>query len=578
MTPKNCGEVVRGSIGRLSESHGWKGPLVATHCRAHHLSRRTLRRFPSEFLARFRRKWKQFSGVDSKVTCAGGTGAPPSSSLRIAFGKQLCRLHDNACQRQIAILACGKGKPNIAVQNLNAPKKAIQQESPQQVPYWLKALVGTPLLLIGGVVSTLYGMFLGSYLLSRIGGGRPTPELTSLLMLWVMFGGLPLCASIALLGKSTSRKYLWRVMLVILLLSILVAVDGSFGPTRWNKIFARESLPGTDASKLQKTIVSPHLEAPIAPGTNVLWCGTFQLAWNEACRLIGGDIQFDRTDPGSIVLNKHAFTKDSLDETSYVAEAGFVKDDIGSRIREAVDKKFQGTFKPRFLPDPALTQRPNDIVAYACLYKNLSFLNAFERLDETLTFAGVRVPAFGFGTFKPSLEKAFSQVLIFDYQGEDDFLIELKTRSEGDRLILAKIAPKQNLAQTVSFIQSRIAIEKPETAATNDVLSIPRFNFDLTREFSEIEGLLLVSTNANIHKDLYLRSAVQNTKFEMNEKGVELRSEAHLAFGCAQERPPLVKHKMIFNKPFLVMMQRTTAATPYFALWVDNPEILVGWK
>jgi hypothetical protein len=196
---------------------------------------------------------------------------------------------------------------------MNTPERAIRQDSPQQIPYGLKALLGTPLLLVGGVVSAFYGLFLGSYILSRIGGGRPTPELTGLLILWVIFGALPLCAAIALLGRSTSRRSSWRFILAIFLLSTVAAIDGSFGPTRWNRIFARESLPGTDASKLHKTIVSPHLEAPIALGTNVLWCGSFQLAWNEACRLIGGDIQFDGPDETSIVLNKHVFTKDSLD-------------------------------------------------------------------------------------------------------------------------------------------------------------------------------------------------------------------------------------------------------------------------
>jgi len=32
---------------------------------------------------------------------------------------------------------------------------------------------------------------------------------------------------------------------------------------------------------------------------------------------------------------------------------------------------------------------------------------------------------------------------------------------------------------------------------------------------------------------------------------------------------------MIFDTPFLVLMQRVDAQTPYFALWVDNPELLV---
>jgi serine protease inhibitor len=70
---------------------------------------------------------------------------------------------------------------------------------------------------------------------------------------------------------------------------------------------------------------------------------------------------------------------------------------------------------------------------------------------------------------------------------------------------------------------------------------------------------------------------VKNTRFEMNEKGVELRSEAHMAFGCGMEAPPVRQHRMVFDKPFLLLMERAEAKIPYFALWVDNAELLVPW-
>ena len=83
--------------------------------------------------------------------------------------------------------------------------------------------------------------------------------------------------------------------------------------------------------------------------------------------------------------------------------------------------KFHGSFKPEGIPDKALTPRPQDIVAYACLYKNLSFPSPFERLDESLIFRGVRVPAFGLGSYKAALEKIYPQVSILDYKDEDNF-------------------------------------------------------------------------------------------------------------------------------------------------------------
>ena len=185
--------------------------------------------------------------------------------------------------------------------------------------------------------------------------------------------------------------------------------------------------------------------------------------------------------------------------------------------------------------------------------------------------------AFGIGSTKASHDSMYPQVRILDCRSEDDFVIELKTKSEGDRLILAKMQPQRKLSETLGAVRERIERGKPEPTLTNDVMVVPRMNFDLTRRYSELEGRRLVPRSPGVAKDLLLRSAVQNTRFEMNEKGVELRSEAHMAFACGQESPPVRQHRMVFNKPFLLVMQRTGAKMPYFALWVDNPELLVPW-
>ncbi len=462
---------------------------------------------------------------------------------------------------------------------MHVPTQSAPEPPSGKISDWIRGLVGLPLALWGSFVTTLFGVFLGAYFLARIGGELPAPQTFVFLVVWVIFGAAPLALGLSVMRVAPKQKRItWRVLLGVFLLFLVAGADGNLGPNNWRRIFWREKLPATDVSTLKQTMVSPILEADITKGTNLLWCGTFQLAWNEACRLTGGDLRFSNEPPIISVLNKHSFTKESLDESSYVAFAGFAGNNIHDSIRKAVDEKFHGRFNPRMIPDKALTPRPQDIVAYACLYKNLSFPMPFERLDETLTFAETRVSAFGFGPYKPSLEKIYPQVLILDYQGEDDFVIELKTKSDGDRLILAKVKPDLLLSETVGTVTKRMVRGPAEAAATNDLLLVPRIKLDLNREYSEIERLHLVPKGANVAKDLVLLSAAQNTVFEMNEKGVELKSEAHMAFGCAAEEEPVPKHKMIFDKPFLILMQRREARVPYFALWVDNPEVLISWK
>ena len=458
-------------------------------------------------------------------------------------------------------------------------EQPVQPPRSGEIPYWMRAIIGTPLALLGGLVTACYGFSLFAYIADRVGGGGPKPELMYFLPIWLVLGAAPLAAGILLLRSTPFKTRIWRYALLgAALLLLAVGGDVMLGPTNWYQLFRREKLPATDAAALKHTVVSPCLDTEITKGTNLLWCGTFQLAWNEACRLAGGDLQFVPGHPMIAALNRHAFTKESLDDASYVAMAGFVKDNIHDKIQRAVEEKFGGAFGPRFIPDKALTPHLHDFVAYACLYKNLSFPTPFERLDDSLTFGGVRVPAFGLSEHKPALDAIYPQVLILDYRSADDFVIELKTKSAGDRLILAKLEPQSTLADTVLTVSNRIAERHPETASTNDLLMIPRMKLDLTQRYSEIEGPWLVPKGTNIAIDIFLQSAVQNTFFGMNERGVELRSEAHVALGCGKQEEPVSKHRMLFDKPFLILMQRAEAKVPYFAFWVDNPEALVSWE
>ncbi len=165
--------------------------------------------------------------------------------------------------------------------------------------------------------------------------------------------------------------------------------------------------------------------------------------------------------------------------------------------------------------------------------------------------------------------------MILHYAGPDDFAVELKTRSAGDRLLLAKVPPEPTLQTTIDKVLKRWAAGPPQTASLGDILMVPRLDFDITRQFTELHGRLAIK-NPQLRKDLQILSALENVHFEMNEKGVKLRSEAHIAIGCGGEAPPRCLHSMIFDKPFLLLLERTDAKTPYFALWVGNPEILAS--
>ncbi len=371
----------------------------------------------------------------------------------------------------------------------------------------------------------------------------------------------------------------WLTLGLVVACTTLVGLECGPWTASHDDAFTSENLLSTTADKLKSTTITPHLEAPIQPGQSVLWCGTFQLVWNEICGLVGEDIHFAGEPPMVAAMNKKAFTAADLDDASYVALAGFVRDGIRPKIAAALKDKFKGQAPPHFLPNPAETPRPQDIVGYAYLFKHLEFETPFERLDQPLPFEGASVSAFGMGEYKPGHEAMYPEINILDYKGPDDFVIELKTKAKEDRLILAKVQPAATLGQTVDAVCRRDAAATPQPVFPGDlVLAVPRFNFDITRQFNEIMYKLLVVKNPAVAKDLLVFEAAQDIRFQMDEKGVRLRSESHISLGCSANYNYRPTHIMIFDKPFLVLMKRADAATPYFAMWVGSPELLVPEK
>jgi len=348
----------------------------------------------------------------------------------------------------------------------------------------------------------------------------------------------------------------------------IVYLGSHHSPPSHEEIAGAPSLKA-NASQLKQTLVTPHLEAPIPQGKNVLWCATAQIAWNELCRLAREDVRIENAPEMVEHLNKKSVTRDDLDEASYVAMAGMTSDGILEKIEAALEKKFGGAASPVLLPASGSDVGP--WVTYSYLSKNLPFMWAFD-LTGSLKFGDARVECFGIEQFLTSQEKearAAEQIFIYDFRNGDDFIIELKTRARDDRLILAKVPPGATLEATAESVQERVACGSPTKLQEGNDLIVPVLNFDITREYTELCGRKILAKDPHFAGSS-LAIATQNIRFKLDETGAMLKSEAIVALGVAQS--------LIFDKPFLVLLQRRTAKMPYFALWVGNAELLVPFK
>ena len=69
--------------------------------------------------------------------------------------------------------------------------------------------------------------------------------------------------------------------------------------------------------------------------------------------------------------------------------------------------------------------------------------------------------------------------------------------------------------------------------------------------------------------------AMQSIRFRLDENGAVLKSEAAVKVA---DKPLKKPRQLIFDKPFLILLERHGAEQAYIALWVDNPELLAPFK
>lgn len=319
----------------------------------------------------------------------------------------------------------------------------------------------------------------------------------------------------------------------------------------------------------RQTIITPVLEQKMEPGKNIIWCVTYQLAWNELCKLTGGPFKTSQTIPMVESLNKHTSTEITLNENCYVAVAGADYQSTYEKIMSEMQKKFKGRVKTTLLP-PNSANGGGGWLTYAYMEKYLPFKWEFNRYRNKLKFGNKEVDFWG-QMHQDGALMAGDQVIILDYVNNDNFIIELKTESNNNRLILAKITPKETLKDTIISISNRLEKSKPDELKHEENLSVPVIDFDFIQSYSDLNKI-------------GIGISLQRIRFTLDEKGAVLISES-MAAACRTDK------EFIFDKPFLVLLfqrasdngnnkssksKTTELPLPYFALWIANTELLVS--
>ena len=293
-------------------------------------------------------------------------------------------------------------------------------------------------------------------------------------------------------------------------------------------------------------IMNPSYQSTLDENTiNNLWVGTLDLAWKDLEEKIGlNKIELEDEMPQiANDLNESTFSKEMLNPNDYKIN---------------VERTVTNGYK-----------------IDATLNKKLNFLESFDNFsDYKWTFGNGDEAIKYFGINNASPEKMNKNVEILFYNKlnngsllSNDMAIKLKTK-EGDEIILYRTDDKKSFDEYYEDIRAKTKNYKGRTEfSEEDELRIP---------YVKVNGMInynqLYDKKIKNSKGLYIYDVIQNDNFYLNERGCNLSSKATMVteyMGIGQD----TKY-CYFQDTFIIFMKEANSDKPYFALKVDNNDIL----
>ena len=292
--------------------------------------------------------------------------------------------------------------------------------------------------------------------------------------------------------------------------------------------------------------MNPSYQSTLDENTiNNLWVGTLDLAWKELEDKIGlNKIELEGEMPQiANDLNESTFSKEMLNPNDYKIN---------------VERTVTNGYK-----------------IDATLNKELNFLESFDNFnDYKWTFGNSDEAIKYFGINNASPEKMNRNVEILFYNKlnngsllSNDMAIKLKTK-EGDEIILYRTDDKKSFDEYYEDIKAKTKNYKGRTEfLEDDELRVP---------YVKVNGMInynqLYDKKIKNSKGLYIYDVIQNVNFYLNERGCNLSSKATMVteyMGIGED----TKY-CYFQDTFIIFMKEKKSDKPYFALKVDNNDIL----
>ena len=352
------------------------------------------------------------------------------------------------------------------------------------------------------------------------------------------------------------------------------------------------------SGELKATTIVATLDAVIPPRRNAVWTASFLSAW----KAIQGSLN-----DGSVILDPESAFGTSLirspDPTLHVpssalyAASGRPADGIVARIQSEMGRRVPAKAPPEFE-----NLWPDALVAYAYLEAGIQFPQPYIRSQSAHTFkdaSGKQTPIRTFGLppaehFHPSLLEQPRILFAGSARGRRGkgpgpnpgavpatFAIDLDAGSTPSQIIVARIPRQPTLAAAFKHVEHEIAAQaslkddpdNPSRLRSGDVLLVPKMLWQISHRFRELEGTSLTNGKFGGQR---IAVAKQDLRFRLDRYGAELVAESRIfSLGGGRWSSP---RRFVLDGPFLVYMKQRGAPLPFFAMWVDNAELLQPWR
>ena len=381
------------------------------------------------------------------------------------------------------------------------------------------------------------------------------------------------------------------VLLLILLKAHISRESDSTSLSRTSDFPIAFSFNGS-STRLKATEIIPTLETRVPTGKNVIWCASFVASWKAMEQnFAAGPVILAGNPPLAKSLNGTTDPRSFIPASAIYVAAGYKQDGIMNQIQTDLQRRFPGMQPPTF---PGI--RPDSFVAYSYLEAVVTFTVPYIQNTNPLVFtdgAGIETEISSFGIPAEDRNTHFAlrgQPRILFKGNEireaggstfDEFVIDLCSDSSPSQIIVAKVAAEETIVATLERIEKRISDWNAQLGAenthmarslqklsSNDVLLIPDFNWFISHHFADLENKSFGNQKLVGQR---LDVAQQDIMFRLDKNGAEIRAES-------KEYSKSAARRFVLDKPFLIYMKQRGAVLPYFAMWVDNAELMCQWS